>query len=410
MILTLVFINCIFLALDRPGVDPDSALGQVIATSDLVFVIIFAVECGIKLVALGIMREPDGYFRSAWNWLDFLIVIEGIVSTSTDGDGQLSGLRAFRVLRPLKTVSRLEGLKVLVNALLASLPMLCNTLIVCGFYFVIFGIVGVQIWRGLFVQRCFMRDTGLLDPEDERLCGGMHQCRQEAFCGEWTENPAEGVVSFDNILWACSTIFTSITLEGWAQAMYDSQDSGGRWSWLFHVLMIVFGAFILMNLTLAIILTKFRDSVEEQERDKVRAQLLQERKALMKARIMRMRREREAMRAQQATGTVVQTASLKLAQAASRAKARIAKSASQRSTGKDGRSSDGVSRPPPTAAPTGPSAVHTEQLSVDRLGPGIDAGSIEMTAANSRAAGSVRPGSASPEHDENQGEDPNMDF
>jgi len=150
-VLALVFVNCIFLALDRPGVDPNSTLGVVIARADLVFVIVFAVECGIKLIALGAMREPDGYFRSAWNWLDFLIVLEGIISTSTNGNGQLSGLRAFRVLRPLKTVSRLEGLKVLVNALLASLPMLCNTLIVCGFYFVIFGIVGIQIWRGLFV-------------------------------------------------------------------------------------------------------------------------------------------------------------------------------------------------------------------------------------------------------------------
>lgn len=139
----------------------------------------------------------------------------------------------------------------------------------------------------------------MLDPEDERLCGGMHECRAESFCGDWTENPADGVVSFDNIMWACTTIFTSITLEGWAQAMYDSQDSGGAWSWLFHVLMIVFGAFILMNLTLAIILTKFRDSVEEQEKEKVRAQLVEERRTLMKTRILRMRRERETAKAVQ---------------------------------------------------------------------------------------------------------------
>ena len=40
----------------------------------------------------------------------------------------------------------------LVDALLYSLPLLMNTLIVCAFYFMIFGIVGLQV-RGPWVKR-----------------------------------------------------------------------------------------------------------------------------------------------------------------------------------------------------------------------------------------------------------------
>ena len=133
--------------------DEDSDLSFAIRKADLVFTILFTLEMLLKWVGLGLCKYRHSYFRDAWNWLDFIIVVEGIVSTFTAGSGvNFQGLRTFRVLRPLRTITHLEGLRVVVNALLLSLPLLVNTLLVCVFYFLIFGIVCVQVRYA--VARC----------------------------------------------------------------------------------------------------------------------------------------------------------------------------------------------------------------------------------------------------------------
>lgn len=54
----------------------------------------------------------------------------------------LSGLRVFRVMRPLKTISSIKGLKVLMQALFGAIPLLRDTIIILLFFFVIFAIGG----------------------------------------------------------------------------------------------------------------------------------------------------------------------------------------------------------------------------------------------------------------------------
>ena len=50
-----------------------------------------------------------------------------------------TGLRTLRVLRPLRTINHLPGLKALVIALLRSVPLLRDSLILIVFYFIVFG-------------------------------------------------------------------------------------------------------------------------------------------------------------------------------------------------------------------------------------------------------------------------------
>lgn len=57
----------------------------------------------------------------------------------------LRALRTLRALRPLRVASRLEGMKVVVNALFASLPPLGNVCLVCLLFYLIFGIMGVHL-------------------------------------------------------------------------------------------------------------------------------------------------------------------------------------------------------------------------------------------------------------------------
>lgn len=51
------------------------------------------------------------------------------------------------------------GMRILVNLLLDTLPMLGNVLLLCFFVFFIFGIIGVQLWAGLLRNRCFLEEN-----------------------------------------------------------------------------------------------------------------------------------------------------------------------------------------------------------------------------------------------------------
>lgn len=53
----------------------------------------------------------------------------------------------------------LAGLRILVNLLLDTLPMLGNVLLLCFFVFFIFGIIGVQLWAGLLRNRCYLEEN-----------------------------------------------------------------------------------------------------------------------------------------------------------------------------------------------------------------------------------------------------------
>jgi len=66
----------------------------------------------------------------------------------------LTAIRTIRVLRPLRAINRVPSMRILVNLLLDTLPMLGNVLLLCFFVFFIFGIVGVQLWAGVLRNRC----------------------------------------------------------------------------------------------------------------------------------------------------------------------------------------------------------------------------------------------------------------
>ena len=97
----------------------------------------------LKIAAMGFIWNKHSYLRDSWNILDFVIVVSGYVGMMFQGGTNLSVLRSFRVIRPLRTISSIEGLRVIVSALVASLPLLRDTILVLLFFFVIFAIAGV---------------------------------------------------------------------------------------------------------------------------------------------------------------------------------------------------------------------------------------------------------------------------
>jgi len=141
---------------DQPHMLPSSTQKLTITYCNWAFAFIFLVEMLLKWVATGLVKSKTPpkyraslpYFYSGWNWLDFFIVIVSLISLS---DAQaIKPLRVCRALRPLRLVSRYEDLKITVNTLFKSIPAMGSLMSVALLFFIIFGILGVELYAGRF--------------------------------------------------------------------------------------------------------------------------------------------------------------------------------------------------------------------------------------------------------------------
>ena len=89
-----------------------------------IFLGLYSVEMVIKILGQGFIIGEGAYIKDSWNILDFVIVMSSYPALFTDpnapteeGAFNMGSLRAFRVMRPLKTISSVKGLKVLMQAL-----------------------------------------------------------------------------------------------------------------------------------------------------------------------------------------------------------------------------------------------------------------------------------------------------
>ena len=174
-ILLCIFVNCLFMAMNEPAAAPDyssdETMDALLRAVDFVFTGIFSVEMLCKLVALGLAFHPGAYLRSPWNWLDGVVVIFsvlGLIPATQELVNGVGALRTIRLLRPLRTVNRVEGMRITVQALISATPRLMHVAMLCGFCFFVFGIVGVQLFSGTLRNRCHTAIDG--EVPGPRLC------------------------------------------------------------------------------------------------------------------------------------------------------------------------------------------------------------------------------------------------
>ena len=125
-----------------------------LASANYVFTVVFAIEMFVKVVSSGMFYGADAYFTSGWNIMDGSLVIISIIdllmSVISESSPRIFGiLRVFRLLRslrPLRVINRAPGLKLVVQTLLSSLRPIGNIVLICCTFFIIFGILGVQVF------------------------------------------------------------------------------------------------------------------------------------------------------------------------------------------------------------------------------------------------------------------------
>lgn len=172
-----VFIMCIIvgsslaLALDSPQLNPHSPMKKHLATLDIVFTSLFAAEAVMKIVALGFILHEKSYMRNAWNLLDIAVVVIGIVLEALPSKSNVRNVRPLRVLRtlralrPLRLISWNAGMRIVVNALFQSIPPLGDVLMVCVLVYFIFGVVGINLFSGMFYECIDLDSRQPLDPQ-----------------------------------------------------------------------------------------------------------------------------------------------------------------------------------------------------------------------------------------------------
>ena len=208
-ILIFILISSVLLILDNPLLDPKSQQAETLKYFNYSMTAIFTIEMIIKIITWGfILNGPKSYLKNWWNDLDFLVVIISLIDNFLLNEGNMRSLkilRIFRILRPLRVVSRNQGMKLVVGSLLQALPFVVNVMVVSSIFFLIFGIFGVNYFKGDF----FYCDLDSV-PEDVNISIKWKQdCMNIG--GDWLNKS----FNYDNVMNAMISLFAMSTTEGW---------------------------------------------------------------------------------------------------------------------------------------------------------------------------------------------------
>jgi voltage-gated sodium channel len=211
--------------------------GDWLHTLDRIVLCVFVAEICIKLAAEG--NKPWRYFRDPFNVFDFTVVV---VTLLPFGGQYVTVLRLLRLLRVLRLVHALPRLQILVSALLKSIPSMAYVGVFLGLLFYVYGVAGVFLF-------------GKNDP-----------------------------AHFGSLAVAMLTLFTVVTLEGWAELMYTQMygcDPGTDAATallcrapeahpgsapLYFVSFVLFGTMIVLNLFIGVIMNSMQEAAVETER------------------------------------------------------------------------------------------------------------------------------------------------
>uniref|UniRef100_A0A8C2UDB2 Sodium channel protein type 2 subunit alpha-like n=1 Tax=Coturnix japonica TaxID=93934 RepID=A0A8C2UDB2_COTJA len=318
LIMCTILTNCVFMTMSNP---PDWTKNV-----EYTFTGIYTFESLIKILARGFCLEDFTFLRDPWNWLDFTVITFAYV-TEFVNLGNVSALRTFRVLRALKTISVIPGLKTIVGALIQSVKKLSDVMILTVFCLSVFALIGLQLFMGNLRNKClqwppdnstfettvityfnssigengtfinttmtifnwdeYIEDKNhfyfLEGQNDALLCGNSSdagQCPEGYICVKAGRNPNYGYTSFDTFSWAFLSLFRLMTQDFWENLYQLTLRAAGKTYMIFFVLVIFLGSFYLINLILAVVAMAYEEqnqaTMEEAEQKEAEFQQMLE--------------------------------------------------------------------------------------------------------------------------------------
>ena len=165
------------------------------------------------------------------NWFDFPFADPKIF-------GVIRVLRLLRALRPLRVINRAPGVKLVVMTLISSLKPIGNIVLICCTFFIIFGILGVQLFKGMMfhcVGPAIVNVTDkaeCLEQEGNKWVNQRYNfdnLGQVTYCWSWTLDWCHLVVveTYLDAFQALMSLFVLSSKDGWVSIMYQGIDATG---------------------------------------------------------------------------------------------------------------------------------------------------------------------------------------
>ena len=199
--------------------------GPLLHGLDTGILIFFTVEIACRLTA---QRPVWGFFRSGWNWFDFLIVA---ASLAFYGNPSLAIARTFRLLRVLRTLTVFHSLQEVVRGLLGSLPAIGNIMVLLLVHVFFFAVLGTFLFQDLAPEQFGTPHASML------------------------------------------TLAGAITLDGWFELMRDLMNQHS-YAWPYFLAFVLSGAFVLLNLGVGVVVSSL-DAARREEQSAEEAERLQ---------------------------------------------------------------------------------------------------------------------------------------
>uniref|UniRef100_A0A8C4DXX8 Calcium voltage-gated channel subunit alpha1 Ib n=1 Tax=Dicentrarchus labrax TaxID=13489 RepID=A0A8C4DXX8_DICLA len=266
VVLAFIFLNCITVALERPKILQGSLERVFLTISNYIFTAIFVTEMTVKVVSMGLYLGEKAYLRSSWNILDGFLVFVSLIDivVSMAGGAKILGvlrvLRLLRTLRPLRVISRAPGLKLVVETLITSLKPIGNIVLICCAFFIIFGILGVQLFKGKFFY-CVGFDVKNITNKSDCLAASYR----------WVHHK----YNFDNLGQALMSLFVLASKDGWVNIMYHGLDAVGidqqpvtnnnPWMLLYFISFLLIVSFFVLNMFVGVVVENFHKCRQHQE-------------------------------------------------------------------------------------------------------------------------------------------------
>ncbi|XP_047135696.2 voltage-dependent L-type calcium channel subunit alpha-1S isoform X1 [Hydra vulgaris] len=272
------------MALDVPM--PNQSKSKISKFSDKAeyfFLVIFGSEALLKIIANGFVLHQKSYLRSLWNIIDFFVVLisftvlfqNRIKNSNVEYSLDVRAVRAVRVLRPLKFITIIPSVHIIMTSIMKAVVPLLKVLYLFSFMIAIYAIIGLQFMVNRFKYSC---QNDLTKNFTDQLCDGAIngttkyfvsgvKCATNESCVISNLEINNGVKTFDNIFFAVLTVFQCVTTDAWSEIMYKTfytmDEKGYLWS-AYYVSLVMLGAFIILNLVLGVLNGEF-----SKERSKV---------------------------------------------------------------------------------------------------------------------------------------------
>ena len=159
-------------------------------------------------MAYGFVFNKGAYLRDSWNIIDFFIVVTSLLPIVITLNFSVNALRDFRVLRPLRTITKIRAPKMIMKTLFYSFSLVMDSIYVLLFVIFVFAIAGMQLFGGKLKFVCMDAATGALS---DTLCSS-DSCASDQLCVKGIGSPNFSVNNFDTLLWSALSVFRSITL------------------------------------------------------------------------------------------------------------------------------------------------------------------------------------------------------